>query len=195
MVPNLLGENITKKKACSFGDIGCTSFFPAKPLGCYGDGGAIFTDSDNYASILKSIRVHGQGRDKYENIRLGLNGRLDTIQAAILLAKMDIFDEEINKRQEVVKRYNKGFELLSQIKPQYVPKGVLSAFAQYCILVENRDDLIEFLKGKNIPTAIYYKKPLHLQRAFDFFRIQARGYGSKRGHIKEYSSPSNASLS
>lgn len=118
-----MGENITKKKACSFGDIGCTSFFPAKPLGCYGDGGAIFTDSDNYASILKSIRVHGQGRDKYENIRLGLNGRLDTIQAAILLAKMDIFDEEINKRQEVVKRYNKGFELLSQIKPQYVPKG------------------------------------------------------------------------
>ncbi|WP_461834441.1 DegT/DnrJ/EryC1/StrS family aminotransferase [Desulfothermus sp.] len=155
-------------KACSFGDIGCTSFFPAKPLGGYGDGGAVFTNSEKYARMLKSIRVHGQGEDKYENLRLGLNARLDTIQAAVLLAKMEVFDEEIAKRQEVAKRYRNGLKDIAEIKHQYVPGDIQSAFAQYCILVKNRNELCEFLKQKEIPTAIYYKKPLHLQKAFEY---------------------------
>jgi len=155
-------------KACSFGDIGCTSFFPAKPLGCYGDGGAVFTNSEKYARILKSIRVHGQGEDKYENLRLGLNARLDTIQAAVLLAKLELFDEEIERRQEVAKRYRDGLKDIAEIKPQYVPEEVQSVYAQYCMLVKDRNELCEFLKQKNIPTAIYYKKPLHLQKALEY---------------------------
>jgi UDP-2-acetamido-2-deoxy-ribo-hexuluronate aminotransferase len=155
------------KKACAFGDIACTSFFPAKPLGCYGDGGMCFTNDERLDQVLRSIRVHGQGSDKYENVRIGINGRLDTLQAAILLAKFAIFPEEIDLRQEVAKRYN---ELLAgPVKTPVVPDGYKSAWAQYSVLA--RDDaeraaLTAKLKGAGIPTAIYYPKPLHRQKAF-----------------------------
>ena len=161
------GGEYKGRKACSFGTIACTSFFPAKPLGCYGDGGMCFTDDDHFAELLRSIRVHGQGSDKYENVRIGINGRLDTLQAAILLAKFAIFPEEIDLRQEVFRRYN---ELLSgSVKTPEIPGGCKSAWAQYSILVRNsaeRSDLMAKLKGAGIPTAVYYPKPLHLQKAF-----------------------------
>ncbi len=174
-----------EKKACSLADIGCTSFFPAKPLGGYGDGGAIFVNSDDYASLLRSIRVHGQGRDKYENIRLGINGRLDTIQAAVLLAKVDIFDEEIEKRQQVAKRYSTLLQDIPHIKFQNIPEGMVSAWAQYCIVVDKRDDLAKFLSQFNIPTAIYYKTPLHLQKAFNYLGYKKGDMGISE-HISEH---------
>ncbi|MCX6138237.1 MAG: DegT/DnrJ/EryC1/StrS aminotransferase family protein [Ignavibacteriales bacterium] len=158
------GASYKGKKSCSFGDVAATSFFPAKPLGCYGDGGAIFTNSDEMHKALVSIRVHGQGEDKYNNVRVGINGRLDTMQAAILLAKMEIFDEEIGLRNQVADRYSK------MLQPKYVTPYVapdcVSAWAQYSILAENRADAMAKLKAANIPSAVYYPKPLHLQDAF-----------------------------
>ncbi len=155
------------KKSCAFGTIACTSFFPAKPLGCYGDGGMCFTNDDRIDRILRSIRVHGQGSDKYENVRIGINGRLDTLQAAILLAKFTIFPEEIDLRQEVARRY--GELLAGAVKTPVIPDGCLSAWAQYSVLA--RDDaeraaLTARLKADGIPTAVYYPKPLHRQQAF-----------------------------
>ncbi len=158
--------------ACGLGDIGCTSFFPAKPLGCYGDGGAVFTGSDEIAKRLASIRIHGKGTDKYDNVRLGINGRLDTIQAAILLAKLAIFPEEVRKREDAARRYT---ELISGIEGgmgltlPVVPRGYESVWAQYSLLVNNggkREKLQARLKACGIPTAVYYPTPLHLQTAF-----------------------------
>ena len=169
------GGEYKGRKACSFGAIACTSFFPAKPLGCYGDGGMCFTDDDRLAEFLRSIRVHGQGSDKYENVRIGINGRLDTLQAAILLAKFAIFPEEIDLRQEVFRRYN-GLLSGSVTTPE-IPEGCKSAWAQYSILARNsaeRSDLMAKLKEAGIPTAIYYPKPLHRQTAFS-------GLGYKEG--------------
>ncbi|MBU2235300.1 MAG: DegT/DnrJ/EryC1/StrS family aminotransferase, partial [Proteobacteria bacterium] len=161
------GGEYKGKKACAFGKIACTSFFPAKPLGCYGDGGMCFTDDDRLNEVLRSLRVHGQGSDKYENVRIGINGRLDTLQAAILLAKFSIFPEEIGLRQEVAARYNK---LLSgAVVTPAIPDGYRSAWAQYSILARDtvgRATLMEKLKAAGIPTAVYYKKPLHRQTAF-----------------------------
>ena len=169
------GGEYKGKKACSFGTIACTSFFPAKPLGCYGDGGMCFTDDDRFAELLRSIRSHGQGSDKYENIRIGINGRLDTLQAAILLAKFSIFPEEIELRQEVARRYN---ELLSGfVTTPEIPNGYKSAWAQYSILARDsveRSKLMAKLKEAGIPTAVYYPKPLHCQTAF-------AGLGYKEG--------------
>jgi UDP-2-acetamido-2-deoxy-ribo-hexuluronate aminotransferase len=161
------GGEYRGRKACSFGSIACTSFFPAKPLGCYGDGGMCFTNDDRLDGLLRSIRVHGQGSDKYENVRIGINGRLDTLQAAILLAKFSIFPEEIDLRQEVAGRYN-GL-LAGAVKTPQIPAGCKSAWAQYSILVrdsDERSDLMAKLKAAAIPTAIYYPKPLHRQTAF-----------------------------
>ena len=161
------GGEYNGRKCGSFGRIACTSFFPAKPLGCYGDGGMCFTQDDRLNERLRSIRVHGQGSDKYENIRIGINGRLDTLQAAILLSKFAIFPEELELRQEVARRYN---ELLAgTVKTPEVPNGYRSAWAQYSILVGDnaeRTSRIAKLKEAGIPTAIYYPKPLHLQTAF-----------------------------
>ncbi|MBN2438886.1 MAG: DegT/DnrJ/EryC1/StrS family aminotransferase [Deltaproteobacteria bacterium] len=161
------GGEYKGRKAGSFGAIACTSFFPAKPLGCYGDGGMCFTDDDRFVGLLRSIRNHGQGSDKYENIRIGINGRLDTLQASILLAKFAIFPEEIDLRREVARRYN---ELLTgSVKTPEIPEGCKSAWAQYSILAqdsEERSSLIAKLKKAGIPTAIYYPKPLHRQTAF-----------------------------
>ncbi|MBT6759759.1 MAG: aminotransferase DegT, partial [Candidatus Marinimicrobia bacterium] len=162
------GGQIDDRKAGSFGDAASTSFFPAKPLGCYGDGGAIFTDDDDLYEKLVSVRVHGKGGDKYDNIRIGLNGRMDTLQAAIVLEKFTLFPGEVKLRNEVAAKYN---ELLSDrvVVPQ-VANGYTSVWAQYSILAKDADDRANLqakLKDAGIPSAVYYPKPLHQQTAFN----------------------------
>jgi UDP-2-acetamido-2-deoxy-ribo-hexuluronate aminotransferase len=158
------GATYKGKKACSFGDIAATSFFPAKPLGCYGDGGAVFTNDKEVHDVLMSLRIHGQGSDKYENVRIGINGRMDTLQAAVLLAKMEIFDKELEMRQAIAQRYSQA--LASSFTIPMIPADYRSAWAQYSIQHQKRDDVMSKLKKSGIPTAIYYPKPLHLQKAF-----------------------------
>jgi dTDP-4-amino-4,6-dideoxygalactose transaminase len=151
-------------------DATTTSFFPAKPLGCYGDGGAIFTDDDSLANTLRSIRVHGQGSDKYDNIRLGMTGRLDTIQAAVLIEKLKIFDDEIEARNEAADRYTRG--LGNYVVAPGVASGNTSIWAQYTIRLPagvDRDGFAADLKAQGVPTAIYYAKSLHQQTAFRDF--------------------------
>ena len=163
------GAEYYGKKSCSLADVGCTSFFPAKPLGCYGDGGMCFTDDDEKAEVLRSLLVHGKGTHKYDNARIGINGRLDTIQAAILLAKFKIFSEEVDLRNQVAGRYTKLLTAYSMIHAPYVPEGFKSVWAQFSLLAKNeahRSEIQEILKKADIPTAIYYPKPLHLQTAF-----------------------------
>lgn len=163
------GGRIGGKRACSFGDISTTSFFPAKPLGCYGDGGAVFTDNDEWAKLVKSYRVHGKGSSKYDNIRIGMNSRLDTIQAAVLLAKFPVFaDEELNKEQEIVANYNR--QLQEIVKVPYIRPDFYSSWAQYTVQLpdrKTRDDLQVHLKENGIPSMVYYQKPMHKQEAFD----------------------------
>lgn len=167
------GGMIGEQRACSFGDASTTSFFPAKPLGCYGDGGAIFTDDDETAEYLESICVHGKGAYKYENIRIGWNSRLDTLQAAIMLPKLKAFQEyELDKVNAVSERYTACLNDI--VKIPLLPGGYLSSWAQYTIQVKSqdeRDGLQEFLKNKGIPTIIYYPVPMHLQKAFEGNRI------------------------
>ncbi len=165
------GGRIGEKKACSFGDISTTSFFPAKPLGCYGDGGAVFTDNDQWAGLLRSYRVHGKGEDKYDNVRIGVNSRLDTLQAAILSVKLKALQEyELEAVNLAADRYRKGLENYGmQIKLPMVKEGFYSSWAQYSILLENeerRDSLQTFLRERGIPTMIYYRKPMSAQSAF-----------------------------
>ena len=163
------------RRACSMGNISCTSFFPAKPLGGYGDGGMCFTNNPGLDELMRSLRVHGQGSDKYDNVRIGINGRLDALQAAILLAKFDIFAEEIILRQQVAGRYTKHFDRSDLLTPPYIPSDCQSAWAQYSVLAKNnqsRSILLEKLKREGIPTAIYYPKPLHLQEAFSCLGYQ-----------------------
>ncbi|MBW2100853.1 MAG: DegT/DnrJ/EryC1/StrS family aminotransferase, partial [Deltaproteobacteria bacterium] len=165
------GAEYKGKKACSVADIACTSFFPAKPLGCYGDGGMCFTDDDHLAELMRSFRVHGKGSHKYDNVRIGMNGRLDTIQAAILLAKFDIFPEEIHLRQQAAQNYTELISKCSSLATPIIPDGFKSAWAQYSLLAENehhRETVQTRLKEKGIPTAIYYPNPLHRQTAFTF---------------------------
>ena len=161
------GAQYNSQKSCSLSNLSCTSFFPAKPLGCYGDGGAIFTNDPDLNEKLCSIRVHGKGNHKYDNINIGINGRLDTIQAAVLIEKLKIFNDEIEQRQAVAKKYNDY--LKDYFDLQYIPKDYKSAWAQFCLLAEDslsREKIINYLSDKNIPTAIYYPKPLHMQEAF-----------------------------
>jgi dTDP-4-amino-4,6-dideoxygalactose transaminase len=153
-----------EKKAGSFGDIATTSFFPAKPLGCYGDGGAMFTNNDEYAELLKSYRVHGKGSDKYDNVRIGMNSRLDTIQAAILLEKLAEFPQELIHRNEVAHHYEK--ELSTTYKTPKVPKGYLSSWAQYTLVDKNRDEAMAIYKDRGVPTVIYYATCMHQQTVF-----------------------------
>jgi dTDP-4-amino-4,6-dideoxygalactose transaminase len=163
------GAECKGRKSCFFGNVACTSFFPAKPLGCYGDGGMCFTDDDNLAAALDSIRVHGKGSHKYDNARIGINGRLDTLQAAILLAKFEIFPEEIELRQEVASRYSTILGNNTSLLTPNIPGRYKSAWAQYSLLAtdgNNRTEIQAKLQENNIPTAIYYPKPLHLQTAF-----------------------------
>lgn len=163
------GATCKGKPVCSYGDVACTSFFPAKPLGCYGDGGMVFAHNDDLHKLLVSIRVHGMGEDKYENVRLGINGRLDSMQAAVLLAKFDIFPDEIEKRQAAAERYTELLTDAEDITTPVVAEGNTSVWAQYSLLArdsEHRAELMERLKGADIPSVIYYPKPLHLQKAF-----------------------------
>ncbi len=162
------GAEYKGKKACSLSDIAATSFFPAKPLGCYGDGGMVFTDSDDLYEQLTSIRVHGKGTDKYDNIRIGINGRCDTLQAAILLPKFEIFPEEIGLRQKVARRYSEPLKDNPDITTPFVQDGSLSVWAQYSLISEKKDNILAALKKAGIPTAIYYPKPLHLQGAYSY---------------------------
>ena len=158
-----MGSSYHTKPSPSCAEMWTTSFFPAKPLGCYGDGGAIFTDDDSLIEICRSIRVHGKGTTKYDTVRLGLNGRLDTIQAAILLAKLPHFPGEIEKRQVAAERYTSN--LTDQVRFQEIPPGYQSAWAQFSILSRHREAIQAALQTEGIPSAIYYKKPLHLQPA------------------------------
>ena len=161
------GGSIKGNRTGSFGHLAATSFFPAKPLGCYGDGGAIFTNNEHFVEKLISIRVHGQGNTKYDNIRIGINGRMDTIQAAILLEKLKIFPDEMVKRNQIAVKYRQL--LSSHFVCQNIPDGYESAWAQFSILALNskeRSICMKKLKDSGIPTAIYYPKPLHLQEAF-----------------------------
>lgn len=152
------------KKAGSFGDIATTSFFPAKPLGCYGDGGAVFTNNDEYAQLLRSYRVHGKGSDKYDNIRIGMNSRLDTLQAAILLEKLAVFPQELINRNKAATNYQR--DLASLYKTPQVPMGYESSWAQYTLLSDNREQVMAHYKAQGIPTVIYYGTCMHQQTAF-----------------------------
>lgn len=162
------GGSLNGQKACSFGDAAITSFFPAKPLGCYGDGGAIFTNDDALAELLNSLKVHGQGESKYDNVRVGLNSRLDTIQAAILDVKLTAFiNHELADVNKVYDLYTE--RLKDVVKTPIIPKGYYSSFAQYTITLKNkeeRDSLQAYLAKKEIPSMIYYIKPMHSQKAF-----------------------------
>lgn len=160
------GATYKGRKLGGIGNIMTTSFFPAKPLGCYGDGGAIFTDDAVLADILRSIRVHGQGTDKYDNVRLGLTGRLDTVQAAVLLQKLTIFEDEISARNEVAERYTRG--LGNVVTVPRVLDGNTSVWAQYTIRLPDgdRDQFAAELKAKGIPTMVYYPKAMHQQMAY-----------------------------
>jgi len=162
------GGRIGNKEACSFGDISTTSFFPAKPLGCYGDGGAIFTDNEEWANLIRSFRIHGKGSDKYDNVRIGMNSRLDTLQAAILQIKLQAFkDYELDAVNTVAKRYSEA--LKSVVKIPKVKENFFSSWAQYSILLdseEERNGLQSYLKEKGIPSMVYYPKEMHKQEAF-----------------------------
>lgn len=172
------GGEIKDRKACSFGDIGATSFFPAKPLGCYGDGGAVFTNDDKIFELLKSYRVHGKGSMKYDNVRIGVNSRLDTMQAAILLIKLKAFkDYELKDINEVAKKYTD--ELKDVVKTPVIKDGFYSSYAQYTLTLEDketRDSLQSFLKENDIPSMIYYPKPMHEQKAFDYLDYKGEDF-------------------
>jgi UDP-2-acetamido-2-deoxy-ribo-hexuluronate aminotransferase len=164
------------KRVGALASITATSFFPAKPLGGYGDGGAIMTDDGGLAETMRSIRVHGQGKEKYDIVRVGVNGRLDTLQAAILLAKLGIFEGEIAAREKAAQSYDKALAGLSGLITPFRPKGASSAWAQYSILLDKRDDVAHRLKGDGVPTAVYYPRPMHLQSAY-------RSYGGGEGSL------------
>ena len=162
------GGMINNRRACSFGDISTTSFFPAKPLGCYGDGGAVFTDNDDYAEIIRSLCVHGKGEDKYHNVRIGYNSRLDTLQAAVLCEKLKAFSKyevsDVNKAADI---YNKN--LTDDVIKPLIPDGFYSSYAQYTIRLENEEErasLQNYLKENKIPSMVYYPVPMHKQTAF-----------------------------
>ena len=162
------GGMFENQRACSFGDAATTSFFPAKPLGCYGDGGAVFTNNEDTAVLIRSLRVHGKGEHKYDNVRIGLNSRLDTIQAAILQVKFEAFiDYELAAVNKVASWYDKS--LFSVVKTPVVLENYYSSWAQYTIQLENetqRDELQKELKEVGIPSMVYYQKPMHEQEAF-----------------------------
>jgi dTDP-4-amino-4,6-dideoxygalactose transaminase len=158
------GATWAGRRVGSVGHVSCTSFFPAKPLGCYGDGGAVFTDDDELADTLRSLRVHGQGSEKYDNVRVGINGRLDTIQAAVLLEKLEIFDDELRSRDRVASRYRDA--LADAVDLIAVHPAATSAWAQFTVSVSERDRVRAELTDQGIPTAVYYPRPLHRQTAY-----------------------------
>jgi UDP-2-acetamido-2-deoxy-ribo-hexuluronate aminotransferase len=167
------GARLDNRRVGALGDFAATSFFPAKPLGCYGDGGAVFVNDDQLLEVLRSLRVHGQGRDKYENVRVGINGRLDTIQAAVLLQKLKIFDDEIAARDRVAARYSAA--LAGRVAVPRLRTGVTSIWASYTIEVDDRDGVVERLKARGIPAMIYYPRPLHRQGPYARYPVAPGG--------------------
>ncbi len=169
------GATFNNRRLGTFGHATATSFFPAKPLGCYGDGGAVMTDDTEMADIMRSLRMHGHGTDKYDNVRIGLASRLDTMQAAVLIEKLKIFPDEIAARDRVARRYNEGLADVA-VTPT-VPAGMTSVWAQYTLRVSGgrRDAMAAALKAEGIPTAIYYPIPLHLQQAYKHYPIGKGG--------------------
>lgn len=166
-----MGASYKGKKCCSFGNIACTSFFPSKPLGCYGDGGAVFTDNDELGELIRSIKVHGKGSSKYDNVRIGVNSRLDTLQAAVLLTKLSVLNEEIEKRKRIAYAYKDA--LKSIVKVPEVEGESISSYAQYCILLnseEERNYVAQQMKKQNIPSLVYYPKPLHSLVTFEYVK-------------------------
>ncbi|MFO1249437.1 MAG: DegT/DnrJ/EryC1/StrS family aminotransferase, partial [Alphaproteobacteria bacterium] len=163
------GGLLDGKRAGAIGDAAATSFFPAKPLGCYGDGGACFTNDDALKDALLSLRMHGQGTDRYEHVRIGYNSRLDTIQAAILIEKLKIFEDEIEKRNAVARRYNDAFAGSNRIKTPPVIDGATSTWAQYTIQVTDRPQLQAALKEAGVPAVVYYPIPLSRQPAYNHY--------------------------
>lgn len=165
------GGEIDGKRACSFGDVAATSFFPAKPLGCYGDGGAIFTNDKALFEKMRSIHVHGQGNDKYENVRLGLNSRLDSLQAAVLIEKMEIFPSELRERNGIANKYNAALENL--VETPMVREGYMSSWAQYTVKAKSREArnaIVQKMKAHGIPIMIYYPIPIHQSQAFKYLQ-------------------------
>ena len=157
------------KRAGSYGNVAANSFFPAKPLGCYGDGGAIFTDDDDLATLIQSIRVHGQGKDKYDNVRIGINGRFDTMQAAVILAKLAVFEDELERRAEIAKYYTEN-GLADCLETPFVEDGEVSAWAQYTLKARDavhREQILDALQTAGIPSAIYYPIPIHKSTAYE----------------------------
>lgn len=170
------GGTYRGRRTGSIGTIATTSFFPAKPLGCYGDGGAVFTNDDDLARLIDSLRVHGKGNNKYDNARIGLNSRLDTLQAAILLEKLSIYDDEIAARQRVAQRYQSG--LSDVIATPQVPDDCVSVWAQYTLRLQDsatRDRIMAALKSDGIPSVVYYPRPLHTQTAYASFPKDPNG--------------------
>jgi len=171
------GGSINGKRACSFGDAATTSFFPAKPLGCYGDGGAIFTNDDELADLLNSLKVHGKGSSKYDNVRVGVNSRLDTLQAAILRVKLNALKtHELDDVMRIARLYDEA--LAGLVETPIVPEGYTSSYAQYTIKLRSRDErdaLQTWLKNKGIPSLVYYIKPMHAQSAFGYLGVSAEG--------------------
>lgn len=162
------GASVNGIKCGALGDVAATSFFPSKPLGCYGDGGAVYTNDDEMDQLLRSIRVHGKGKSKYDNQRIGMNARLDTIQAAIMLPKLKVLDQEIAIRQMLAEKYNRAFEGKFQIP--YIMEGMVSSYAQYALLAkdtEQRDYIMDMLKAHGIPSLVYYPVPLHKMKVFE----------------------------
>ena len=172
------GGRLNGKSACSFGDISTTSFFPAKPLGCYGDGGAVFTDDDAAAALIRSIRIHGKGECKYDNVRIGMNSRLDTIQAAVLQVKLAAFEKyELQDVNDVAAEYTR--QLKDVVRTPVVPESFYSSWAQYTIQMNDkteRDGLQNYLKEQKIPSMIYYQKPMHRQGAFAGMEFDDRDF-------------------
>lgn len=168
------GGRIGDRKACTFGDISTTSFFPAKPVGCYGDGGAVFTANDEWAKLMESYHIHGKGSDRYDNVRIGMNSRLDSIQAAVLLVKLKAFkDYELVDVNKVAERYEK--KLKGVVKTPVVPQGYYSSWAQYTLQVKDKEvraGLQNALKEAGIPTAVYYPIPMHRQTAFNYLNVE-----------------------
>ena len=158
------GASYKGQKSCSLSDMACTSFFPAKPLGCYGDGGAVFTNDDELAKKMRIILNHGQTK-RYVHSHIGINGRLDAIQAAVLSVKLKYYNDEIIKREEISNKYN---ENLKNVIIPFVSKDDMSVWAQYCIRVNNRDEMLEKCSLKGVPTGVYYPIPLHLQEVFKY---------------------------
>lgn len=187
------GAQYKGRRSCSLSTIGCTSFFPTKPLGCYGDGGACFTNDDLLGKMMRECRAHGQNR-RYHHVTVGVNSRLDTLQAAVLLAKLEIFDQEIQRRIEVGEKYNKG--LKDAVRIPFIERNNICVYAQYTIQVNNRAKVQEALKLEGIPTAVHYPIPLHMQPVFAYLGINKGSFPvSEEAAQKVLSLPIGAWLS